>query len=104
MHMLLLVPLMALVGAGFYVTFVGIPESVRGLYRMHIYAPPTAFFIVAASAVLIVAPFQELTPANHYQYRHQRRAFYHLRLDRADLHDPQRQSVDDAVNRPMPMH
>ena len=64
MHMLLLIPLMALVGAGLYVTFVGIPESVRGLYRMHIYAPPAAFFIVAASAVLIVAPFQGLTPAS----------------------------------------
>lgn len=68
MHMLLLIPIMALVGAGLYVTFVGIPESVRGLYRMHIYAPPAAFFIVAASAVLIVAPFQGLSPATTFNF------------------------------------
>lgn len=60
---LYLIPVLALAAAGLYATFKYIPAAVRGLYRMNVYAPPAAMFIVAASAILMIGPFNGITPA-----------------------------------------
>lgn len=59
---LFLIPVLALAAAGLYATFRWIPDSVKGVYRMHIYAPPAAMFIAVASGLLIVGPYNGMTP------------------------------------------
>ncbi len=54
---------MALATAGMWATMKAIPQYLQGVYRMHIYAPPAAFFIGAASFVCMIAPFAGLVPA-----------------------------------------
>ncbi|HEY9784420.1 MAG TPA: hypothetical protein V6D17_03390 [Candidatus Obscuribacterales bacterium] len=59
---LFLIPVLALAAAGLYATFKYIPDAVKGLYRMNVYAPPAAMFIVAASTILILGPYNGMTP------------------------------------------
>lgn len=58
------IPTMALATAGIWATMIYIPQAVRGVYRMHIYAPPAAYFIGCASFICMIGPFVGLTPAD----------------------------------------
>lgn len=57
-------PVMALATAGIYATMRAIPDAVAGVYRMHIYAPPAAFFIGCAAFMVMIAPFAGHKPAD----------------------------------------
>ncbi|MBC7997640.1 MAG: hypothetical protein IAF58_06845 [Leptolyngbya sp.] len=57
-------PVLALATAGIYATMRAIPDSVAGLYRMHIYAPPAALFIGFACFILMIAPLAGIRPAD----------------------------------------
>ena len=61
---ILAIPTMALATAGIWATMMSIPQAVRGVYRMHIYAPPAAYFIGCASFICMIGPFVGLTPAD----------------------------------------
>jgi hypothetical protein len=58
------VPVLAFATAGMWATMKSIPQSLQGVYRMHIYAPPAAFFIGTASFICMIAPFTGLVPAD----------------------------------------
>lgn len=58
------IPVMAFATAGMWATMKSIPESLAGVYRMHIYAPPAAYFIGTASFICMIAPFTGLVPAD----------------------------------------
>ncbi len=42
---ILVTPVAAFALAGMWATMMSIPKSLEGVYRMHIYAPPAAYFI-----------------------------------------------------------
>jgi len=60
----LAVPVMAFATAGIWATMVAIPKSLHGVYRMHIYAPPAAYFIGCALFMCMIAPIAEFTNAD----------------------------------------
>lgn len=60
-------PVMAFATAGMWATMMSIPHALRGVYRMHIYAPPAAYFIGCASFICMIAPFAGLMPATEFQ-------------------------------------
>ncbi|MCC6979745.1 MAG: hypothetical protein IT343_15610 [Candidatus Melainabacteria bacterium] len=55
---------MAFATAGMYATMRSIPAALKGVYRMHIYAPPTAAFIFFAAFICMIAPFAGIVPAD----------------------------------------
>jgi len=50
--------------AGMWATMMSIPQALRDVPRMHIYAPPAAYFIGCASFICMIAPFAGLVPAD----------------------------------------
>lgn len=62
--LIIAVPTMAMATAGIWATMISIPQSVRSVPRMHIYAPPAAYFIGCASFICMIGPFTGLVPAD----------------------------------------
>lgn len=60
---LYLIPVLALAAAGLYAFFRWLPDSVKGVYRMNVYAPPAAMFIAVTCGLLIIGPYNGMTPA-----------------------------------------
>lgn len=65
--LIIAIPTMALATAGMWATMKSIPEALKGIYRMHIYAPPAGYFIGCASFICMIGPFAGLTPADEFQ-------------------------------------
>lgn len=64
---ILVTPVAAFALAGMWATMMSIPKSLEGVYRMHIYAPPAAYFIGTTSFICMIAPFTGMVPADEYR-------------------------------------
>lgn len=62
--LIIVIATFGLATAGMWATMMAIPQALSGVPRMHIYAPPAAYFIGCASFICMIGPFAGLTPAD----------------------------------------